>query len=253
MKKHTLAFYICALLSSPLIYAENFPLKPIQFESEFSWQAFKLPEIRIQTQSSKPTTQWNQITPSVIAAISQNVARLLYRTERDSPNLASLTIVLKDMDGVAYKEGDFNAATVFISNQYLETYHQKHGSKATFDELVGILYHEIAHTYQYDDANYAEIGPIIEGIADLVRLKAGYVDFSARKVGGNFDSGYKITAFYLAWLEQKFKEDYLMAINASLSPYDKQKWTWDFFALRLNLDLVKSWNDYQVEISGIRD
>ncbi|WMN62098.1 basic secretory family protein (plasmid) [Pseudoalteromonas xiamenensis] len=235
---------------SPAAYSQiDTTVKAISFAPDEAWQSFRLPKITLVNEVNDHTTVWSLLTPGTVSIVSERVARLLYLDVNAAPSLPVLTIALKEMKGVAYKDGDFNSASIFVSREYLENFQNKNGQQKAYDELIGILFHEIAHAYQYDDRNYEEIGPIIEGIADLVRLKAGYISQSVQKVGGHYDSGYKTTAFYLHWLESNNKEDYLVKINESLSPYDDVKWSWPYFAKRFGVSLEASWSEYQKQLA----
>lgn len=220
-------------------------LKPVTYVGDIHWQNFSLPKVTLTRKTKIANTHWDSLNSTLIQQISYNVARLLYRDVAKAPKLPTLSIILEDMKGVAYKEGDFNGAVIHVSAQYFATFAAKNSAQAVYDELVGVLYHEIAHAYQLDDHNYQEIGPVIEGIADVVRMKAGYVDFSHRKRGGQYDSGYKTTAFYLYWLEKNHQPNLLIDLNAQLDPHDKVKWSWSLFAEKTGISLTESWQRYQ--------
>ena len=240
----------CVALASTHVFAAqpaklDLSLKPVSYMGDIGWQGFRLPKVTLSRTSSVVNKHWNTLDNALIQQISYNVARLLYRDVGKAPQLPTLKVILEDMKGVAYKEGDFNGATIHLSAQYFEKFAMTHDDQSTYDELIGVLYHEIAHAYQLDDHNYKEIGPVIEGIADVVRMKAGYVDFSHRKVGGAYDSGYKTTAFYLHWLEQTLKPNLLVELNAQLDPHDDIKWSWTLFAKESGISLSESWRKYQ--------
>ena len=230
--------------------ATNEQLKPILFNGDIQWQQFKLPVVTLSNTSKEQFKSWDSLSPELIQQISYNVARLLYKNANFAPNLPSLAISLEDMDGVAYKEGGFNGAKIHISAQYLKKYLSEHGAAQAHDELLGLLYHEIAHAYQFDDNNYKNIGPLIEGIADVVRIKAGYVDMQKRKTGGQFDDGYKTTAFFIHWLEQQSNPELLIKLNGALNPNDDTTWQWQDLTLQLNLSVEKSWQAYQQAINN---
>ena len=240
-----LGVMVMTLLTSCASYSEQITLKPLSFQSDIRWLGHTLPDVQIKTEGDAHHRVWQSLTVPLIQQISFNVARLLYDKVESAPQLPSLAIILSEFDGVAFKDGDFNGATIKISSDYLAKFEKSHDQAALVDELVGILYHEIAHAYQLDDHNYALIGPVIEGIADVVRMQAGYVDFSHRKTGGNYDSGYKTTAFYLDWLIKHNPHISLSVINAQLNPHDTVKWSWQTFAKLNQLNLSDSWQQYQ--------
>ncbi|KAF7127278.1 hypothetical protein RHSIM_Rhsim11G0157100 [Rhododendron simsii] len=65
-------------------------------------------------------------------------------------------------------------------------------------EITGILYHKVVYSWQWNGNGQAPEG-LINGIADFVRLKAGYASDYWRQPGsGNkWDDGYDITARFL--------------------------------------------------------
>ncbi|MCF2855966.1 basic secretory family protein [Pseudoalteromonas sp. SMS1] len=223
----------------------NTQINPVHFEANIDWLDFTLPNVQIRYFSKEQVSVWQHVDVELVKQISYNVARLLYKEAHKAPQLPQLEIILEDMEGVAFKEGDFTGAKIHISAQYLNKYQQSHSSQALYNELVGVLYHEIAHAYQLDDHNYKEIGPVIEGIADVVRMKGGYVNLSNRQKGGNYDSGYKTTAFFLHWLETNHHPDLLVELNAQLDPFDDKKWSWAHFSTSMKLNLDAAWRNYQ--------
>ncbi|AOT10684.1 basic secretory protein-like protein [Pseudoalteromonas luteoviolacea] len=223
-------------------------IKPIQFQADIAWQQFPLPNVQIRNFSKETVPVWQHINVNLIKQISYNVARILYSEKQRAPKLPLLEIIIEDMDGVAYKEGTFDGAKIHISAQYLNKFAQNKSAQALYDELIGVLYHEIAHAYQLDDHNYQEIGPIIEGIADVVRMKGGYVDFEHRKIGGNYDTGYKTTAFFLHWLEENHHPNLLVELNAQLDPSDNKKWSWKSFSSEMEINLDTAWSNYQSKL-----
>ncbi|OUL58098.1 basic secretory protein-like protein [Pseudoalteromonas ulvae] len=243
-----LAVLATALMTSTASHSEQITLKPLSFQSDIGWIGYQLPNVEIKNQTEANHPIWQSLTVPLIKQISLNVARLLYDKVESAPQLPSLGIILSEFEGVAFKEGDFNGATIKISRGYLAKFEKSHHQAALVDEIVGILYHEIAHAYQLDDHNYAEIGPVIEGIADVVRMQAGYIDVSHRKAGGHYDAGYKTTAFYFDWLIKQHPHISLPVINEQLNPHDNIKWSWQTFADSNQLILNSSWQQYQQHI-----
>lgn len=68
--------------------------------------------------------------------------------------------------------------------------------------ILGVLYHEITHIWQWS-GNSTVPGGLIEGIADYVRLKSGYIPGNWVEPGGGnrWDEGYVVTARFLEYLE----------------------------------------------------
>ena len=74
------------------------------------------------------------------------------------------------MDGVAYTTNN----EIHLSSGYVGDY-----SGDVKTEITGVLYHESTHVWQWNgNQNGQANGGLIEGIADYVRLKAGYASSS---------------------------------------------------------------------------
>ncbi|KAM0875193.1 hypothetical protein ACQ4PT_036892 [Festuca glaucescens] len=76
----------------------------------------------------------------------------------------AVTLVVEDIGGVAFT----SANGIHLSAQYVGGY-----SGDVKREVTRVLYHEAAHVWQWDGQGNAN-GGLIEGIADFVRLKAGF-------------------------------------------------------------------------------
>ncbi|OQD78684.1 hypothetical protein PENDEC_c001G02414 [Penicillium decumbens] len=172
---------------------------------------------------------------STLDAALHNIVRYLYsspnhvssenpsnhKTQRPSfspltPPTRSVTLHLRDIDGVAYTTGtelDDDHKEIHLSLAYVE--HCANGDDP-LHELVGVLTHELVHCYQHTSPKRvndedAEVphppGGLIEGIADFVRLKAGLEPphwkrpQSAEERAEEWDAGYQHTAYFLAWIE----------------------------------------------------
>ncbi|KAM7204486.1 putative pbsp domain containing protein [Naviculisporaceae sp. PSN 640] len=157
---------------------------------------------------------------TVTSAAVSNVQRLLYRSLADPgtnmPPTRSVTLVLRDMDGVAYTTGtelDDDHKEIHFSLRYINNIHPP--SRLT-DEITGVLTHELVHCYQWN-AQRTCPGGLIEGIADWVRLRC---DLSPphwkRETEGAWDKGYQHTAYFLDFLEHRFGKGTVRRINEKL-------------------------------------
>ena len=163
---------------------------------------------------------------SALESAVDTVLRLLYTDIERSciPPTRSITLVLRDMDGVAYTTGldiDDDHKEIHLSTKYIE-YISESRQK---EEINGVLVHEMVHCWQYHGGNTAP-GGLTEGVADWVRLKAGYAPPHWKRRGDcNWDAGYERTAYFLEWLEKEHGGDVVRKINQSLrvSKYDADK------------------------------
>ncbi|KAH8426179.1 basic secretory family protein [Aspergillus melleus] len=132
------------------------------------------------------------------------------------PPTRSVTILLRDISGVAYTTGtelDDSHKEIHISLPYIHSTSTRPGITPA-SELRGVLTHELVHCYQHtapprgqNGHDLRPPGGLIEGIADFVRLKASLAPphwkrpGSARDRPERWDQGYQHTAYFLAWLE----------------------------------------------------
>jgi hypothetical protein len=98
------------------------------------------------------------------------------------------------------------------------------------NEILGVVYHELVHVWQNDGLGTCP-GGLIEGIADAVRYRSGYVPSHWQRKGGKddkWDSAYDTTAFFLIWCEARFNDFSVAKVNAILH---KNQWDpWHCFA-----------------------
>ncbi|XP_076921608.1 uncharacterized protein LOC143583088 [Bidens hawaiensis] len=116
-------------------------------------------------------------------------AKFQQNTNTDKKNVARVSVLIDDMDGVAYTSNN----EIHVSAKYIQSY-----SGDVKTEITGVLYHEMAHVWQWNGNGQAP-GGLIEGIADYVRLKAGYAPSHWVKPGqgDRWDQGYDVTARFL--------------------------------------------------------
>ncbi|MET6999841.1 basic secretory protein-like protein [Chitinophaga defluvii] len=96
---------------------------------------------------------------------------------------------------------------------------------------IDVVTHEVMHIVQ----NYpGDAGPgwITEGIADYVRYKFGLDNASAGwalpeyQHGHSYTNSYRITARFLAWIEQKVKPGFVTSLDASMRTKKYAAATW---------------------------
>ncbi|KAI8532732.1 hypothetical protein RHMOL_Rhmol11G0236400 [Rhododendron molle] len=107
---------------------------------------------------------------------------------RTTPNL-SLFIETIGAGQVAFSSDD----KIRVNANYIQGF-----SGDVRKEITGILYREVVHSWQWNGNGQAPLG-LIDGIADFMRLKAGYVpDYWRQPRSGNkWDESYDIMAWFL--------------------------------------------------------
>ncbi|KAJ3208269.1 hypothetical protein HDU67_006924 [Dinochytrium kinnereticum] len=188
--------------------------------------------------------------------ICQNVMTSLYITPERCPtrNVRSLTIYVRDMDGVAYCDGGIDKE-IHLSTRHIENTHgdsnDSDAAARTRIEIEGVLVHESVHAFQFNAAGSAP-GGLIEGIADLVRLHHGLGPAHWRKVakGRKWDAGYDTTAFFLDFIENDAKPSVPHFTSLLNRKMGQRGWRWsDGVFLEMTGRTVDAlWREYRASI-----
>ncbi len=180
-----------------------------------------------------------------------NVQQLLYSTPLDPttnmPSTRSVTVILRDMDGVAYTTGtelDDDHKEIHFSLGYIDGI----ASDRVADEIIGVLTHELVHCYQWN-AHGTCPGGLIEGIADWVRLNCKLSPpHWERKPGEEWDAGYQNTAYFLDYLEGRFGKGTVRRINEKLRRHQYE--VKPFWTELLGRPVEQLWGDYVDKVHG---
>lgn len=154
------------------------------------------------------------------------------------------------MEGVAYTTGTHTHKQIHLSCQHIVN-----NTSRARDEIYGVLTHEVVHCFQYN-AKGSCPGGFVEGIAgvftlpskikavssgsslinrpdddvipcavDWVRLHASLSPPHWRpRSGPQWDAGYDATAYFLAWLEDRFGSHVVPTLNELMNDkkYDEK-------------------------------
>jgi len=139
-----------------------------------------------------------------------------------------VTLILHDFPGVAYTTGvdfDDDHKEIHLSTGFLSQVSESRLES----EIKGVLIHEMVHCWQWAAKGTAP-GGLIEGIADWVRLRAGFAPphWKIAWKDCEWDAGYERTGYFLDWLEEEFGEGTVQRINGAMRDvdYDEVKF-WD--------------------------
>ncbi|KAK6537563.1 hypothetical protein TWF694_011745 [Orbilia ellipsospora] len=140
----------------------------------------------------------------------------LYTAENCPNTVRSVTLIIRGMDGVAYTTGsdlDSDHKEIHFSEQYIAGVHERSNGKDDRQEILGVIRHEMVHCFQYNARGTAN-GGLIEGIADWVRHKGGFIPAHWHAGSGDaWDNGYERTAYFLLWLEEQYGPETVPRIN----------------------------------------
>lgn len=177
---------------------------------------------------------------------TRNVLRLLYTSPSTptttAPPTRSVTLILRDMGGVAYTTGselDKDHKEIHFSLRYISGIKPEARQR---DEITGVITHELVHCFQYNGHSTCP-GGLIEGVADWVRLNCDLCPPHWKKeADGKWDAGYQKTAYFLEYLEQRFGEGTVRRLNEKLriGRYEEKK----FWTELVGRPVEQLWGDY---------
>ncbi|KAF8020091.1 hypothetical protein BT93_G0711 [Corymbia citriodora subsp. variegata] len=149
-------------------------------------------------------------------------------------DVAKVNLFIDNMDGVAYTSNN----EIHVSAKYLGGF-----SGDVKGEFTGILYHEMTHVWQWNGAGQAP-GGLIEGIADYVRLRSGYVPghWVQAGQGNKWDQGYDVTARFLDYCNG-LKNGFVAELNKKMRTGYSDK----YFVDLLGKTADQLWTEYKAK------
>ncbi|KAL0384267.1 UNVERIFIED_CONTAM: Basic secretory protease [Sesamum radiatum] len=156
----------------------------------------------------------------------------------DRKSVERVSLFIDDMDGVAYASNN----EIHVSARYIQGYT---GDVKT--EFTGVVYHEMTHIWQWNGNGQAP-GGLIEGIADFVRLKAGYAPSHWVKPGqgDRWDQGYDVTARFLDYCDGLGSGTFVAELNKKM----RDGYSDGFFQELLGKSVNELWTDYKAKYSN---
>ncbi|KAF8031113.1 hypothetical protein BT93_D0341 [Corymbia citriodora subsp. variegata] len=143
----------------------------------------------------------------------QNVAK-------DRKSITKVSMFVENMDGVAYTIND-----------------------EIHREFTGVLYHEMTHVWQWNGNGQAP-GGLIEGFADFVRLRSGYVPghWVRPGQGDRWDQGYDVTAHFLDYCNG-LRKGFVAKLNKKM----RTGYSDNYFVDLLGKSVDQLWKDYKAK------
>ncbi|KAK3156792.1 hypothetical protein QOZ80_2AG0111960 [Eleusine coracana subsp. coracana] len=149
-----------------------------------------------------------------------------------------VTLLVENIGNVAFTSGN----DIHLSAQYVGGY-----SGDVRTEVTGVLYHETTHVWQWGLQDYSAHSWVFEGIADFMRLKAGYAPahWVQPGEGSSWDEGYDVTARFLDYCDS-LSPGFVAVLNAKL----KDGYSDDYFVQILGKNVQQLWQDYKAKYGG---
>ena len=154
--------------------------------------------------------------------------------DADSKNVHKVSMTVENIDGVAFATNNNN---IHVSAGYIERYPEEDIKR----DIAGVIYHEMAHILLWDGNGQAPSG-LVEGIADFVRMKAGYAadQWDPPGVGYGWDQGYEVTAYFLDYCEN-IRNGFVADLNKMM----KNGYSESYFIELLGKPVAELWSDYK--------
>ncbi|WP_321279276.1 basic secretory protein-like protein [Marinifilum fragile] len=247
------------------LIAENKGLKDtiilndyVNVKRKGAWNQFSYPKINFVNKTLGGNGDlYTELVPNpknLINTVCLDVCKILYRSVDEVDVLNVLDYSIEDLETISAKGGNPPHINIFFSSLYLKNKKGEMSDMDLVDEIVGVLYHELAHGYQYSPkgagayAGGTDFFGFLEGIADYVRLKAGYSSYKYRKIGGHWNDGYKTTAFFIDWLHTK-DPDFVYKMNQTAKTIIP--WSWDEATNKIFDQSTQSlWDEYQAYLKA---
>ncbi|TMX03410.1 hypothetical protein EJD97_016490 [Solanum chilense] len=182
-----------------------------------------------------------QYSKQTLAAATSFIWNILQQNSpADRKNVQKINMYVDDMGGVAYAVGN----EIHVSARYIQSY-----SGNVKREITGVLYHENTHIWQWNGNGRAP-GGLIEGIAEYVRLKAGYAPSHWVKPGqgDRWDQGYDVTARFLDYCNS-LKSGFVAQLNKKMrTGYSNQ-----YFVDLMGKTVDQLWRDYKAKFPTMNE
>ncbi|KAF3904727.1 hypothetical protein ABW20_dc0100592 [Dactylellina cionopaga] len=197
-------------------------------EEEEEPQGYSIPRIRLRyndvcSEGAKVFLGSGLNFHDVITEAVVGVLDALYTPKTAPKNVRSVTLIIRGMEGVAYTIGsdlDDDHKEIHFSHDYISNVHDGARGKNDKQEILGVIRHEMVHCFQYNSFGSAN-GGLIEGIADWVRYKGGFIPAHWHAGSGDeWDDGYEKTAYFLLWLEKQYGPETVPRINGWMKDHN---------------------------------
>ncbi|MGB1199933.1 MAG: basic secretory protein-like protein [Cognaticolwellia aestuarii] len=221
------------------------------------WQGFEFPTVELQHEdtTSEGYQRLTSLMPDierVIHEISLEVNKRLYKNYTQSPNFDRIVFSLQWSDVLASRGGSGDTMLLTFSTKYVAERLKDKSDEEVLYELEGVFWHELTHGYQYhvDSGQYTDgtgYHAFIEGMADLIRIDAGYHKTRKPKPSDTWLGGYTNTGFFLHWLSKNYQADFAFLFNQSVK--DLPNWTFEkAIESIIGEPIEQLWRKYQTEL-----
>ncbi|XP_074288161.1 uncharacterized protein LOC141613326 [Silene latifolia] len=173
---------------------------------------------------------------NTLSAATEFIWQIFNQTENPherKPGITRVTLHVVPWKGeVSTKKNQIYLSSIYI-------YNYKGDVKR---EFTRVIYHEMTHIWQWTGNDQAPKA-LIEGIADYVKIKAGYAEekYGLKPGDGKrWDQGFEITAYFLDYCAS-LRPGFVAHLNARL----KEGYDVSYFEELLGKPVERLWDDYK--------
>ncbi|KAL5709176.1 hypothetical protein ACHQM5_019894 [Ranunculus cassubicifolius] len=168
----------------------------------------------------------------VLEQASEFVWNTFKQEETQRKDIDAVNLEVESLSGIAYTENNI----IYLNTEYIANF-----SGDVRIEIMGIIYHEATHVWQWNGNGKAPLG-LIEGMADYIRLKANLAPLRwVQKGSGNrWDESYAVTAYFLDYCNELY-DGFAAALNLLM----KDDYSDQFFVVLLGKTVDELWKDYK--------
>ena len=208
-----------------------------------------------------PETKGSQIYHALISqpdpyirSVAREVMKCLYFTPEDSiPMLKRLDYIIRDADGVSWKDGGNGFVNITYTTGHVERSFVDNDTARVDFETRGVLLHELTHAFQLEPQGIGPYGgpnkavwEMVEGTADAVRVACGgFHGEKDRPKGGSYHDGYRYIGYFFNWIRETKDPDFIRKMNRSC--LEIVPWSWNGaveYALGKGYTIDTLWDEY---------
>lgn len=180
---------------------------------------------------------------SVLSGAAKQVLKTFSQKEGEGKKYDMVTLQIESFAQSPHAIASTEDNVIRLNADYLRRYQGD-----IKEEFAGVVYHEMTHVWQWTGHGIAPAG-LINGIADYVRLKAGYASkgWPRRGSGSRWDEGYAVTAYFLDYCNG-LKHGFVAELNALM----KDSYSEVFFVELLGKFVHQLWRDYKLAYGTTR-
>ncbi|KAI3774689.1 hypothetical protein L1987_49249 [Smallanthus sonchifolius] len=173
------------------------------------------------------------VLPETFATVEYNITNTAAKT--------SGGITYENQIGFKYAKHALKSSNLFIWRIFQQRNKADRANGDLKNEFSGVIYHEMTHVWQWSGNGSTPSG-LIEGIADFVRLKAGYIPshWVQPGQGDKWDQGYDVTARFLDYCEG-LRRGFVAELNKKM----RYVYSVDYFVDLVGKTVDQLWSEYK--------